>query len=300
MTPFVSIACTTFNHASYIHQCLDGFLMQQTNFEFEIVINDDASTDNTIAILKDYAHRYPGKFNLNIQAENQYSKGVRGMMARFNYPRCKGKYIALCEGDDYWTDPLKLQKQIDFLEAHPDYVFSMGKVHFYYEATQKLLPKTELINVEEHDTFTLKDYLKQPFSQTSTFVFRNPFKPLPPFMYEVMAGDQSLVVAIVGKQGKIKFHNNFFSVYRVNTHSLMQTNLIKVLQANNNMFKAWNEFLDFEYNGLLKSRILENRIVYYLFKPKFMQKLYKNPTVEGILLFVYRGIMKVKNLFTKK
>lgn len=116
----VSICCITYNHASYIRQCLDGFIMQKTDFTFEILIHDDASTDGTEEIIREYAIRYPETIKPLYEKENQWVLGRRGSKT-FNYPRAKGKYIALCEGDDYWTDPLKLQKQVDFLEANPDY-----------------------------------------------------------------------------------------------------------------------------------------------------------------------------------
>src|SRR5690606_7564710 len=125
-TPLVSISCITYNHAPYIRQCLDGLVMQQCNFTFEVLIHDDASTDDTQEIIKEYQKKYPEIIKPIFQDENQYSIGIRGIMPRFNYPRAQGKYIALCEGDDYWTDPLKLQKQVDFLEANPEYSLVCG------------------------------------------------------------------------------------------------------------------------------------------------------------------------------
>ena len=116
--PIVSICCITFNHARYIRACLDGFIMQKTNFSFEVLINDDCSTDGTIDILKEYSERYPNIIKPIFHDENQYSKGIRRILATFVYPKVKGKYVALCEGDDYWTDPLKLQKEVDFLESN--------------------------------------------------------------------------------------------------------------------------------------------------------------------------------------
>ena len=118
----VSVCVITYNHCDYIRQCFDGILMQQTNFPFEIIVNDDCSTDGTAEIIKEYELNHPTLFKVTYQKENQYSKGVRGMFPKFCFPRAKGKYIALCEGDDYWTDPLKLQKQVDFLESNLDYV----------------------------------------------------------------------------------------------------------------------------------------------------------------------------------
>src|SRR5690606_11316563 len=122
--PLVSISCITYNHAPYIRECLDGFMMQKCDFDFEVLIHDDASTDGTQEIIKEYQEKYPEIIKPIFQTENQYSKGIRGMNIQFNFPRAQGKYIALCEGDDYWTDPLKLQKQLDFLEANPEYVLS--------------------------------------------------------------------------------------------------------------------------------------------------------------------------------
>ncbi len=121
-TPLVSICCLTYNHAQYIHQCIQGFLMQRTTFPVEILIHDDASTDGTAGILHEYQHQYPDKIFPLYETQNQYSNGYQNLMdIEFNYSRARGKYIAYCEGDDYWTDPLKLQKQVDFMESHPDY-----------------------------------------------------------------------------------------------------------------------------------------------------------------------------------
>ena len=127
----VSISCITYNHAPFIRQCLDGFLMQQTNFAFEVLIHDDASTDGTTEIIKEYEARYPDVIKPIYEEENQWVKGRRGS-AVFNFPRARGKYIALCEGDDYWTDPFKLQKQVDFLESNPEYsmCFTNAIQHF--------------------------------------------------------------------------------------------------------------------------------------------------------------------------
>lgn len=119
--PLVSISCLTYNHALFIREALEGFLMQETTFPVEILIHDDASTDDTVEIIKEYKERFDNLIFPIYQSENQYSQGVRGMMARFNFSRARGKYIALCEGDDHWLDPLKLQKQAEFLETNKGY-----------------------------------------------------------------------------------------------------------------------------------------------------------------------------------
>ena len=115
----VSIVCNAYNHERYIRDALDGFLMQKTNFAYEILIHDDASTDKTADIIREYEAKYPDIIKPIYQTENQYSKNVRIDLI-YQYPRVQGKYIAHCEGDDYWTDPQKLQKQVDALEQHPE------------------------------------------------------------------------------------------------------------------------------------------------------------------------------------
>ena len=118
----VSVCTLTYNHASYLDEYFKGILTQKCNFKYEIIINDDCSTDGTQDILLDYAAKYPDIVKVVIQKENQYSKGDRGFFVKYCFPRCSGKYIAFCEGDDCWTDPMKLQKQVDYLESHPDCV----------------------------------------------------------------------------------------------------------------------------------------------------------------------------------
>lgn len=117
----VSIRCTVYNHEPYLRECLDGFVMQKTNFRFEAIVHDDASTDGSAAIIKEYAEKYPDIIKPILETENQYSKHD-GSLQRIMDENMHGKYIALCEGDDYWIDSNKLQMQVDFLEKNPDYV----------------------------------------------------------------------------------------------------------------------------------------------------------------------------------
>lgn len=128
----LSISCITYNHAPYIRQCLEGFLMQKTDFAFEVLIHDDCSTDGTTEIIREYETKYPDIIKPIYEQENQYQQGKPIGTAVWNLPRARGKYIAFCEGDDYWVDPFKLQKQIDFLENNPDYgmCYTMSKTYF--------------------------------------------------------------------------------------------------------------------------------------------------------------------------
>lgn len=122
VNPLVSICCISYNQEPFIRTCLEGFLSQRTSFAFEILIHDDCSTDGTTDIIKEYELKYPNLIFPLYEEENQYSRGKASVIDFYNYKRARGKYIAYCEGDDYWTDPLKLQKQVDFMESHPDYV----------------------------------------------------------------------------------------------------------------------------------------------------------------------------------
>lgn len=150
-SPLVSICCLTYNHAPFIHQTIEGFLMQKTNFPIEILIHDDCSTDGTKEIVREYETRYPDVLFPIYEEVNQYSNGHQHDMDFFNYLRARGKYIAYCEGDDYWTDPLKLQKQVDFLEDHPEYCvcFHNFSIQYYPSGNiknKKYVNKEKIIN----------------------------------------------------------------------------------------------------------------------------------------------------------
>ena len=149
-SPLVSICCITYNHAPFIRKCLDGFLMQlppscvsqdakQSDW-CEILIHDDASTDGTDAIIREYADKYPGLIFPLYEQENQYSKVGAGGIDMFNYRRARGKYIAYCEGDDWWTIPDKLQRQVDWMETHPTYSVCWHLARVYETDTQILRP----------------------------------------------------------------------------------------------------------------------------------------------------------------
>lgn len=138
ITPLVSVTVVTYRHRNYIRQCLDGILMQQTSFPYEIIIGEDGSDDDTTEICREYADSYPDKIRLFIRdrslSQFHDSNGKRilfnGIWTRMS---CRAKYVAWCEGDDYWTDPHKLQKQVDFLESHPDYTLCFHNAIVHHE-----------------------------------------------------------------------------------------------------------------------------------------------------------------------
>ena len=178
-SPLVTIRCTVYNHEPYLRQCLDGFVMQQTTFPFEAIVHDDASTDGSADIIREYAEKYPDIIKPIYETENQYSKGkVPEIMIAATHP--DSKYIATCEGDDYWTDPHKLQIQVDFLESHPDYYLTCHAFNFYFEDKKEFKAHPFVEGLPMHDfegrkycTPTLDNYWNGPwFTRVLTIISR--------------------------------------------------------------------------------------------------------------------------------
>ena len=213
-TPVVSIFCLVYNHELYIKDCLEGFLMQKCNFDYEIVIGEDCSTDNSRLIILEYAQRFPTKFKLLFHDKN--IGGSENQM--FVFENCTGKYIAMCEGDDYWTDPNKLQKQVDFLEMNEDFVCVGGKVrikdtrnesnklqygqqYFEYSGSQEV-PKEDVL-----------DKVKLPF-QTSTYLFKRNALDLKLFelLFKHSISGDIPILNILNSKGKLFYINEELGV----------------------------------------------------------------------------------------
>jgi len=167
--PLVSIVCVTYQHASFIGEALDGFLAQKVNFAYEIIVHDDASTDGTAEIVQEYAANDPEKFKVIRQTVNQRSKGIRPWPPCF--AQARGKYIALCEGDDHWFDPLKLQRQVDAMEADPEATGCFTNAYNVTDGVRQVflghynsVPKGLVLEQEE--------YLRGQGIPTCTFLFR--------------------------------------------------------------------------------------------------------------------------------
>ena len=194
-TPLVSVCTITYNHENYIEEALDSFLMQETNFPFELVIDDDCSPDGTADIIKQYMKKYPNIMNVRLRKKNV------GSMTNFieNMQRAKGNYIALCEGDDYWTDPLKLQKQVDFLEKNDEYVITYTSVEAFDENGIII----DYIGGATRDLDSI-ELQKAPPINTLTVCFKNLIEQFPPEFQCSKFGDLSLW-SLLGAYGKGKF-----------------------------------------------------------------------------------------------
>ncbi len=216
----VSVVCLAYNHEKYIANALDGFVSQKTSFAYEVIVHDDASTDGTRKIIEEYAEKYPDIIKPIFQKENQYSKKV-GISATYICPIAEGKYIAYCEGDDFWIDCNKLQKQFDIMEAHPECsmcthtvqrVFEDGSItkgcHPSFPMPERKLGTQDFLNIQS----------KYPF-QTSSFFIRKAFwydlMLYPPeFKLVSKVGDEPMLLYMVAK-GDIYFVNETMSSYRI-------------------------------------------------------------------------------------
>lgn len=248
--PIVSICMITYNHENYLSEAIDGVLIQKTNFKFQLVIGEDCSSDGTREICEEYANKYPDKIKLLEFSENL------GMLPNFirTLEACKGKYIALCEGDDYWTDSYKLQKQVDFLEENSDYSGSCHWVDILFENTGRL-NKTRY---RFGGTITLKQILENRWTiiHTASFVFRSKYmdkyfsKGL--LNHERQSGDKYLFAYITSK-GKINSIEEVMSIYRKNdggvTNNIINHNHPKKKYLNK--IEAYRSFIHF-YKGIDK------------------------------------------------
>jgi len=202
----VSIFVMVYNHGQYLKDCLDSLLEQKTNFNYDIVVGEDCSKDNSREILLNYQKLYPGKFKLLLHTNNIGAVDNQNM----TYENCSGKYIAICEGDDYWIDALKLQKQIDFLEKNPEYSLTFHKIKEITTREERF----SYDNPNEEKTYTLEDLSKENFIVTVSVVFRKNFEKLPEWMKYSPIGDYPLHL-LNASFGLIKYFPEEMAAYRV-------------------------------------------------------------------------------------
>ena len=275
--PLVAIHCLVYNHEPYLRDCFEGFVMQKTNFRFVAIVHEDCSTDNSAAIIREYEAKYPDIFRPIYETENQYSKpdGSLGRIMNAAIDATGAKYIAMCEGDDYWTDPYKLKKQVDFLESHPDYslCFTNSMVRF---------PDHEEIAINHvWDTYTIEDIINTnalntgergdkivPCAHTSSVMYRRQECWSPRWMKKCFIGDEPLFIAMA-QYGKAKFINEPMTVYRAGVGvSSKGYQEIKDWSNRVTMYHAINEGLEFKYKNLINPIIAK-------FEYKIFRRMWK-------------------------
>lgn len=231
----VSILCTAFNHEGYIRDTLEGFVSQQTDFPFEVLINDDLSTDGTADIIREYERKYPELIRAFYQKENLYSQDIDIYHTVF-YLNARGKYIAFCEGDDYWTDPTKLQRQVEFLERHPDYSACVHNTMLHYCMGDS--PDEPLLFHDADRDILFEDVIPgmRTAYHTSSLVAKLELLANPPEYYFIAAkygfGDYPDALWLISN-GPVRYINRFMSVYRINSGS-----------------SAWSSGVDMQYDKL--------------------------------------------------
>lgn len=255
----VSIRCLVYNHEPFLRQCLEGFVMQQTNFRFEAIVHDDASTDQSAAIVREYAEKYPEIIKPVLETENQYSKG-RGLLDHIMDEHIRGKYVAVCEGDDYWTDPLKLQRQFDFMESHPE-------CSLCFHANEDLLPTGEKVVHRPSvvkELYSVEDALNGGggFMATCSLFYRWEYllgEGRPDFWRKSPVGDLPLMLFFASK-GYLGYIDEVMSVYRkqaVGSWSARQDTLKKRTRHHKiilQLYDSFDEYTGYRYHTSIKAK----------------------------------------------
>jgi glycosyltransferase involved in cell wall biosynthesis len=280
MKPLVSICCITYNHIHFLDQCIKGFLMQKTNFPIEILIHDDASTDGTTELIKTYVAKYPEIIKPTYQKENQFSKGKR--ITPILIQKAQGKYIALCEGDDYWTDPFKLQKQVDFLEGNVEYGMCE---HVVEETHQKSKVTRQIPAIKQSKDFFIEDYIQYNIGATCSLVFRRQL--LNDYflqkLHKYPFGDWPLKLFLLKYSNKkSRMLEDSMGVYRIHDKSIHGSFHLK----KNGLVTAYKQHLLFV--SLLQKDLLEDKA----FQKPIMKK--KINTINNILKLSHNSFEKLQ------
>jgi glycosyltransferase involved in cell wall biosynthesis len=257
--PLVSVCVQTYQHAPYIQACLDGILAQQTNFVYEILLGEDNSHDSTREICIAYADRYPEKIRLFLHHRENNIHIARRPTGRFNFLnnlyRARGTYIAFCEGDDYWSDPFKLQKQVDFLESNLDFAMSCSNARYLNDADNSL--KYELKDFKEpYEVYSIEDLLMGNFITTCTVLIKKPIT-LPNWFVELPIGDWPLYLFVcAANNGKIHRINSYTSTYRIHGGGVFSLSLkssqVKRMMDTCSIILAKSDFLSNKQISFLK------------------------------------------------
>lgn len=321
--PLVSIYCLAFNHEKYIKQCLDGFVMQKTTFPFEVIVHDDASTDRTQEVINEYEKKYPHIIRAIYQKENQFRKKIP-IIKTFILPLVKGKYVAICEGDDYWTDETKLQSQIDLLELHPE-------AHLCVCGVQEVSENGKLLgiahpHIEIGDTVISSDqfirYAATYSFQTSSYVMRaaewKEYILDPPDFRQISDIGDLPILLYFGSMGNSVYVNKFMSCYRrgaPTSYSAKKNNWTeeKRIAHFDKAMKSWSyfdKFSDGRYHDVCAEKISQNMFGYALLRldaksflrtenKDYYQKLPLPKKVYIVVACILRKMMKKHYLQTQ-
>ncbi|MGN0005695.1 MAG: glycosyltransferase family 2 protein [Candidatus Gastranaerophilaceae bacterium] len=281
----VSVSCIAYNHGKYIRQCLEGLVNQITTFKYEILVHDDASTDDTADIIREYEEKYPDIIKPIYQTENQYSKRI-GIIKTYQYSRVKGKYVAYCEGDDFWIDPYKLQKQFDIMEKNPNCSICVHRVKDVLENGEdsgKYHPNFHMeegiINLKEYLDIA-SNYSTYPFQTTSYFMRMDEKKELafnpPAFVGKFGVGDVPTMLFALTK-GDMYYIDEIMTCYRLQAKGSWSSNIVndekKKLAYLQNLvygYGVFDHFTNHEYHNEIEKICEEKK-----FRIALLSKDYK-------------------------
>lgn len=251
LQPLVSVKVATYNHEPYIAQCLAGIMAQRTSFPFEVIVGEDCSTDSTRQIVQEYVDRYPEVIRL---VTSETNVGPCKNITRIRQA-CRGQYEALCEGDDYWIHPDKLQRQVDYLEANPDTVLCFHDALCLTE--DKSTPPIYYCPRGLSPTPSLAEVIQLPsFIPTASILARRSFlESLPEWRRELLCGD--LVVRLYGAyNSRIRYLDEVMAVYRLHPGGLnARANRRRVVADAIIAYQKFDEATDYQHTALLRRRI---------------------------------------------
>lgn len=260
-----------YNHGKYLYQALDSVFMQEVDFDFEVVIGDDCSTDDSREIIRSYQKRHPGQIRTLFHEKNV---GVHRNVV-LTLQSCEGEYVALLEGDDYWTDPLKLKKQVDALEANPSCVISAHNTHDLNEVHPEQSKDTDLWSGR---FITLGDILEKGwFLRTNSLVFRNGLIPVFPDWYFHHYSTDYMLQVLLASKGDIHFSPEVMAVYRRHEAGLSMVNRAKQITRYQNvlaLLKVMDAYLDGKYAGQIRKQKK-------LYTEAIMVERFKQKTLKG-------------------
>ena len=283
----VSIICNTYNHENYIAEAIESFLAQKTNFKYEILIHDDASTDKTAEIIRGYEVSFPDIIKPIYQKENQYSKGI--MVGWINRARAIGKYYAICEGDDYWSTPTKLQEQVEYMEEHTECIASVHAALCIDSCTKKIIGKKRPDTQDRE--FSVEEIIEGGggLFATNSLLYRKDLGDIRPHFYYQNTktfSDYQLMI-LLSLIGKVYYIDKFMSVYRTNVPgswtyitSISIERTEKQVKDVNSMLDEVNEYTNGKYISSIEKTKLRNEFNLLIFNKNYNQiKIGKYKTI---------------------
>lgn len=256
----ISVVCCTYNHERYIRRALEGFVNQKTDFPFEVIVHDDASTDGTADIVREYEQKYPEIIKAIYQTENQYSQGISPTREHI-CPKAKGEYLAICEGDDYWTDECKLQLQYDYMKAHPECALCVHQatVHDYFNNID-----TDYTKCAEDKVFSIDEIIPMRgglFATNSMVLKKSIYTDMPQCLMAKGFSDYQLLIN-GALNGTVYYMARNMSTYILGvpgswTHTVMYKNKTAAAHCDEavRMLNAFDKAYDYKYHDAVTKAI---------------------------------------------